>query len=76
MAKEAMDKGFNDKLDEVIESRRSIRAFTDEMPPRESIKAIIRPVSSLPMPHRRSETRGSSGGSSHSPRGAARWTRS
>jgi nitroreductase len=42
MSKQAMDREFNRQLDELIESRRTIRSFTAEAPPRESIEQIIR----------------------------------
>lgn len=42
MSKEAMDQEFNQQLDRVIESRRSIRSFTAEIPPRESVEQVIR----------------------------------
>lgn len=42
MSKQAMDQEFNRQLDGVIESRRTIRSFTDKIPPRESVEQIIR----------------------------------
>jgi len=42
MAQEPMDKEFNQKLDMLIESRRTIRSFTDEVPPKESLEQIVK----------------------------------
>ncbi|HEY5526162.1 MAG TPA: nitroreductase family protein [Candidatus Anoxymicrobiaceae bacterium] len=38
----AMDPEFNERLDNLIEVRRTIRSFTDEIPSRESIEQIIK----------------------------------
>jgi nitroreductase len=37
-----MDQQFNQQLDELIELRRSVRSFTDEVPPREMIEQILK----------------------------------
>jgi nitroreductase len=37
-----MDEEFNRQLDSVIEMRRTVRSFTDEVPPRETVEQIIR----------------------------------
>jgi nitroreductase len=37
----AMDPEFNERLDTLIEVRRTIRSFTDEVPPRETIERVI-----------------------------------
>ena len=42
MPNRGIDREGNDYLDRVIEDRRTIRAFTGEVPPREHIEAIIR----------------------------------
>jgi nitroreductase len=41
MMTEGMDRETNDRLDKVIKTRRTIRSFTDEVPPRQHIEQII-----------------------------------
>ena len=41
MTIEGMDEGTNERLDRVIKMRRSVRSFTDEVPPRQQIEQII-----------------------------------
>ena len=38
---EEMDRETNDRLDKVIRKRRTIRSFTDEVPPSRHIEQII-----------------------------------
>ena len=38
---EEMDRETNERLDKVIQTRRTIRSFTDEVPPRRQIEQII-----------------------------------
>jgi nitroreductase len=42
MSKEPMDLEFNKQLDSLIETRRTIRSFTDEVPPKEAIEQVIK----------------------------------
>jgi nitroreductase len=41
MTIEGMDRETNERLDKVLQMRRSVRSFTDEVPPREQIEQII-----------------------------------
>jgi nitroreductase len=41
MTLEGMDKETNERLDMVLKTRRTVRSFTDEVPPREQIEQII-----------------------------------
>lgn len=41
MMVEGMDRETNERLDRVIQMRRTVRSFTDEVPPRRQIEQII-----------------------------------
>ncbi len=41
MTIEGMDRETNERLDKVLEMRRTVRSFTDEVPPRQQIEQII-----------------------------------